>query len=360
MSESIGWPLPGFVKVWKEIEDAKMGFADWESKLIWVPKAMKYNPPESPNVAAFWRECFEEMPECSLKAKAKVEIEGYLLELGDAFHLSWEAGSRRLARTIYRISRKIPLEIAYFVRKRDGDKCQHCGKKVNWSDRRGPDGATYDHLDPTLGHTIGNLVVSCRSCSSKRGNTGKTIQENQSIDSGRDLGSDSGMDLGSVPDYPDNHSSSSKQEQEQEQEQKKDLKPLSGRKKQTTPNPRVKEFIDFYFRAFRTRFGMDPIIDGGKDGMLIKSLLSKITLDELKELAEDFLESDDEFIQKSGYTIGVFKSQIQKLRVKPPLGGKTFAAARIWLRKEEARDEEAGQKEIPYGDSQNQGESSGD
>jgi len=55
------------------------------------------------------------------------------------------------------------------VRKRDGDHCRYCGQVVNWSDKRGAAGATYDHLDPKGPSTVANLVVACRSCNSVKG-----------------------------------------------------------------------------------------------------------------------------------------------------------------------------------------------
>lgn len=54
------------------------------------------------------------------------------------------------------------------VRARDGDTCQYCGKTVNWLDRRGADGGTYDHVDPDGGNTLDNIVVCCRSCNSSK------------------------------------------------------------------------------------------------------------------------------------------------------------------------------------------------
>jgi len=55
------------------------------------------------------------------------------------------------------------------VRERDGDTCRYCGKTVSWTDKRGPDGATYDHVDPNGPTTPENLVVACRSCNSAKG-----------------------------------------------------------------------------------------------------------------------------------------------------------------------------------------------
>jgi hypothetical protein len=56
------------------------------------------------------------------------------------------------------------------VRARDGDWCRYCGIKVNWSDRRGLRGGTYDHVIPGLVGGVDNLVVACRSCNSSKKN----------------------------------------------------------------------------------------------------------------------------------------------------------------------------------------------
>lgn len=58
------------------------------------------------------------------------------------------------------------------VRMRDEGRCRYCGVLVNWTDRRGITGATYDHIDPNGANTLDNVVVACRGCnSSKAGRT---------------------------------------------------------------------------------------------------------------------------------------------------------------------------------------------
>lgn len=55
---------------------------------------------------------------------------------------------------------------------RDGTLCRYCGIRVDFRDRRGPYGGTYDHVDPDGGNTLENVVVACRQCNSvKRDNT---------------------------------------------------------------------------------------------------------------------------------------------------------------------------------------------
>ncbi len=96
-----------------------------------------------------------------------------------------------------------------------------------------------------------------------------------------------------------------------------DADPREPKKAKPVPgaDPDVKTFIDYVFQAFQEKTGEKLFIDGGKDGALIKKLLGVYGLEKLKELYGALLSSDDPFIQQSGYSIGVFKSQINKLLV---------------------------------------------
>ncbi len=101
-----------------------------------------------------------------------------------------------------------------------------------------------------------------------------------------------------------------KNDKEVKELKNKEVKTLSAKK---TADPLVKEFIDYYFNTFRDKFREKPVIDGGKDGIIIKRLLSSYSLDRLKELLAKFFVSDDPFIKRTGYTIGVFKTLINKI-----------------------------------------------
>ena len=80
-------------------------------------------------------------------------------------------------------------------------------------------------------------------------------------------------------------------------------------------NPDIKRFIDWYSDRFLSTFNEKPVIEGGKDGTIVKRLLGSYGLDKLKVLAEAFFESDDEWIKETGYTLGVFSKVINKLIV---------------------------------------------
>jgi len=53
------------------------------------------------------------------------------------------------------------------IRRRDGDRCRYCDVAVRWiGDRVSPISGTYDHVNPKGDTSLGNCVVSCRSCNS--------------------------------------------------------------------------------------------------------------------------------------------------------------------------------------------------
>lgn len=60
-------------------------------------------------------------------------------------------------------------ELVAAIRRRDGDSCRYCGCAVNWKDRKGRRGGTYDHVRPRGDNTLENVVVSCRECNMTKG-----------------------------------------------------------------------------------------------------------------------------------------------------------------------------------------------
>ncbi len=78
-------------------------------------------------------------------------------------------------------------------------------------------------------------------------------------------------------------------------------------------NPAVNEFQTHFHEAFKEKIGYPYTPQWAKEGKLSKDLLKIHSLERLKELTEIFFKTKDLFIQKSGFTIGVFCSQINKL-----------------------------------------------
>jgi len=81
------------------------------------------------------------------------------------------------------------------------------------------------------------------------------------------------------------------------------------------PPSEVKQFLKTWGDLWSKEVGKGKtyICSFGKEGKIVKELLMIMTFKELSALAEKFFKSDDEFIQRTGYTIGVFKSTIPKL-----------------------------------------------
>jgi hypothetical protein len=62
-----------------------MAKADWEARLVWLPKAVEYNRPESGNVIISWAATFDELPECSLKWEAFQSLSTFAKSLPKSF-----------------------------------------------------------------------------------------------------------------------------------------------------------------------------------------------------------------------------------------------------------------------------------
>ena len=59
-------------------------------------------------------------------------------------------------------------ELTGRVKERDRHLCRYCGQRVNWTDRRGRLGGTYDHVDPDGTNSFENVVVACRACNGRK------------------------------------------------------------------------------------------------------------------------------------------------------------------------------------------------
>lgn len=84
---------------------------------------------------------------------------------------------------------------------------------------------------------------------------------------------------------------------------------------------RIKTFIDWWSEEYQKRFNQKYLVIG-KDAATVKRLLGAFDEDTLRQYAAKFLDTDDEFVRKAGYTIGIFWSQINKLTSGGKHGGK--------------------------------------
>jgi hypothetical protein len=75
----------------------------------------------------------------------------------------------------------------------------------------------------------------------------------------------------------------------------------------------IKALLSHYDAAFAKKFGVKYPISASKDAALAKQLLALYTLDQLTAWVDDFFALEDEWIEKSGYSFGVFRSQLGKV-----------------------------------------------
>lgn len=85
LAQSLGWPLKGFREAFREAFAKGMVEAHFEAGLVWVPKAIEHNRPESPNVIRSWRAAWIEVPECDLKTRIHSYLYGFAEGLGEGF-----------------------------------------------------------------------------------------------------------------------------------------------------------------------------------------------------------------------------------------------------------------------------------
>lgn len=85
LARDLGWPLEGYREAFREVSRKGMAKADWNVGLVFIPNAIRHNPPESPNVVKGWRSVWDEIPECSLKTEAYEHLKDFMKGMGEGF-----------------------------------------------------------------------------------------------------------------------------------------------------------------------------------------------------------------------------------------------------------------------------------
>jgi hypothetical protein len=84
------WPLEKYKKAFQE--GLREGFFRYDPKhhIIYIPRFLKYNPPNNPNVLKSWAKIFLELPQCDLKKEClqnlKDLVEGFNKGFQEAFN----------------------------------------------------------------------------------------------------------------------------------------------------------------------------------------------------------------------------------------------------------------------------------
>lgn len=70
----LGWTLERWLKGFAEPFRKGMAKADWTAHVVYIPNAIRYNPPENPNVVKGWTTALDEIPDCPLKNEAMERV----------------------------------------------------------------------------------------------------------------------------------------------------------------------------------------------------------------------------------------------------------------------------------------------
>ncbi len=85
MAAELGWNEKAFREAFEEARSKAMVKHDEKASFVWLPKFLKYNKPESPNVVKAWGEAYDLLPECKLKDQLCQQIRHFLEELSKGF-----------------------------------------------------------------------------------------------------------------------------------------------------------------------------------------------------------------------------------------------------------------------------------
>lgn len=85
MAETLRWPAEGLREAFGEVLREGLAMADWEAPLIWIPNAVRYNPPQSPNVVRSWAKVWPGVPDSRLKSKALRTLRAFTEGMGEGY-----------------------------------------------------------------------------------------------------------------------------------------------------------------------------------------------------------------------------------------------------------------------------------
>jgi hypothetical protein len=84
-AEALGWEPKPFHQRFGELLRERMAKADWEARFVWLPNALRYNPPANWNSIKSWATQWDLIPECELKVEAGQHLILFMEQLGKPF-----------------------------------------------------------------------------------------------------------------------------------------------------------------------------------------------------------------------------------------------------------------------------------
>lgn len=162
LADELRWSADSAKKELGELIRRRYVHYDPQARHLWLAEFLTDNYPESPNVISAWMAALARLPEGHIKDLVAAKIREVAADLGPAFVIATEYGARPH-------QGKPAPEVCEKVKQRDQNRCRYCAREVDWTDRKGQGGGTYDHVDPRGPSVIINLVVSCRACNARKG-----------------------------------------------------------------------------------------------------------------------------------------------------------------------------------------------
>lgn len=88
-AERLGWPVPALRKCLSEVTSRGMVVFDKSAGVMWVPKGIRHNPPDNPNVVLGWKVAWRDIPECQVKLAAQDALTLWCIERGQPWVAEW-------------------------------------------------------------------------------------------------------------------------------------------------------------------------------------------------------------------------------------------------------------------------------
>lgn len=82
------------------------------------------------------------------------------------------------------------------------------------------------------------------------------------------------------------------------------------------PNPSLSPFLIWWCREYEKKFKAVYHLRVGKEANIAEQLEATYRIDQLKDYAEEFFRSTEDFIVRAGFTLPVFASQVNKIAAR--------------------------------------------
>ena len=85
LAEALAWPVAELRRALAEITTLRMALVDSNARVIYLPNALRYQPPSNPNQIKSWAKAFRRIPECELKRKWLQQLQVYADKAGKGY-----------------------------------------------------------------------------------------------------------------------------------------------------------------------------------------------------------------------------------------------------------------------------------